>query len=197
MIPVIYLLAFSGGFVIMSLELLGGRILAPYFGSGIYIWGSIITIFMLSLSIGYLLGGRLSVHNPSSSRFAAIFAVAAVLLLPLTVYAQDLMEFIFLRVEDPRYGSLLASVVLFGLPTVILGMISPYSVRLLVENVAESGRIAGVLYFVSTLGSAIGTLMTSFYFVLWFEMNTIILLLIGCLALLAALAFSADKTFNK
>ena len=197
MIPVIYLLAFSGGFVIMSLELLGGRILAPYFGSGIYIWGSIITIFMLSLSIGYLLGGRLSVHNPSSSRFAAIFAVAAVLLLPLTVYAQDLMEFIFLRVEDPRYGSLLASVVLFGLPTVILGMISPYSVRLLVENVAESGRIAGALYFVSTLGSAIGTLMTSFYFVLWFEMNTIILLLIGCLALLAAIAFSADKTFNK
>ena len=197
MIPVIYLLAFSGGFVIMSLELLGGRILAPYFGSGIYIWGSIITIFMLSLSIGYLLGGRLSVHNPSSSRFAAIFAVAAVLLLPLTVYAQDLMEFIFLRVEDPRYGSLLASVVLFGLPTVILGMISPYSVRLLVENVAESGRIAGALYFVSTLGSAIGTLMTSFYFVLWFEMNTIILLLIGCLALLATLAFSADKIFNK
>jgi MFS family permease len=197
LIPVIYLLAFSGGFVIMSLELLGGRILAPYFGSGIYIWGSIITIFMLSLSIGYLLGGRLSVHNPSSSRFAAIFAVAAVLLLPLTVYAQDLMEFIFLRVEDPRYGSLLASVVLFGLPTVILGMISPYSVRLLVENVAESGRIAGALYFVSTLGSAIGTLMTSFYFVLWFEMNTIILLLIGCLALLATLAFSADKIFNK
>ena len=95
MIPVIYLLAFSGGFVIMSLELLGGRILAPYFGSGIYVWGSIITIFMLSLSIGYLLGGRLSVHNPSSSRFAAIFAVAAVLLLPLTIYAQGIMEFIF------------------------------------------------------------------------------------------------------
>jgi MFS family permease len=197
LIPVIYLLAFSGGFVIMSLELLGGRILAPYFGSGIYIWGSIITIFMLSLSIGYLLGGRLSVHNPSSSRFAAIFAVAALLLLPLTVYAQALMEFIFLRVEDPRYGSLLASIVLFGLPTVILGMISPYSVRLLVDNVAESGRVAGALYFVSTLGSAIGTLMTSFYFVLWFEMNTIITLLISCLALLAVLAYTADRFLSK
>ncbi len=197
MIPVIYLLAFSGGFVIMSLELLGGRILAPYFGSGIYVWGSIITIFMLSLSIGYLLGGRLSVHNPSSSRFAAIFAVAAVLLLPLTIYAQGIMEFIFLRVEDPRYGSLVTSIVLFGLPTVILGMISPYSVRLLVDNVAESGRVAGSLYFVSTLGSAIGTLMTSFYFVLWFEVNTIIILLIGCLALLAALAFTADRIFTK
>ena len=181
----------------MSLELIGGRILAPYFGSGIYVWGSIITIFMLSLSIGYLLGGRLSVHNPSSSRFAAIFAIAAVLLLPLTVYAQSLLELIFMHVEDPRYGSLLASIVLFGLPTVILGMISPYSVRLLVENVAESGRVAGALYFVSTLGSALGTLMTSFYFVLWFEVNSIILLLISSLALLAALAFTADKALNK
>ena len=181
----------------MSLELIGGRILAPYFGSGIYVWGSIITIFMLSLSIGYLLGGRLSVHNPSSSRFAAIFAIASVLLLPLTVYAQSLMELIFLHVEDPRYGSLLASIVLFGLPTVILGMISPYSVRLLVENVAESGRVAGALYFVSTLGSALGTLMTSFYFVLWFEVNSIIMLIISSLALLAALAFTADKALNK
>ena len=181
----------------MSLELLGGRILAPYFGSGIYVWGSIITIFMLSLSIGYLLGGRLSVHNPSSSRFAAIFAVAALLLLPLTVYAPSLMEFVFLRVEDPRYGSLVTSIVLFGLPTVILGMISPYSVRLLVDNVAESGRVAGALYFVSTLGSAIGTLMTSFYFVLWFEVNTIIRLLISCLVLLALLAFTADRFLEK
>ena len=86
---------------------------------------------------------------------------------------------------------------LFGLPTVILGMISPYSVRLLVENVAESGRVAGALYFVSTLGSALGTLMTSFYFVLWFEVNSIILLLISSLALLAALAFTADKALSK
>ena len=102
-----------------------------------------------------------------------------------------------MHVEDPRYGSLLASIVLFGLPTVILGMISPYSVRLLVENVAESGRVAGALYFVSTLGSALGTLMTSFYFVLWFEVNSIILLLISSLALLAALAFTADKALSK
>ena len=58
MTPTIYLLAFVGGFVIMSLELLGGRVLAPYFGSSIYVWGSIITVFMLSLALGYLFGGR-------------------------------------------------------------------------------------------------------------------------------------------
>ena len=65
----IYLLAFVGGFVVMSLELLGGRVLAPYFGSSIYVWGSIITIFMLSLSLGYLFGGRLSLRQPSLKAF--------------------------------------------------------------------------------------------------------------------------------
>ena len=83
MVLLIHLLAFCGGFVIMSMELLGGRILAPYFGSGVYVWGSIITVFMLSLSLGYLLGGRLSVRDPSLNRFAAIFVLGAVLLLSL------------------------------------------------------------------------------------------------------------------
>ena len=94
------------------------------------------------------------------------------------------MDQIFLHVEDPRYGSLIASAVIFFAPTVILGMVSPYSVRLLVENRDHSGHVAGRLYFVSTAGSALGTLATSFYLVLWFEVNTILitaaLVLIGC-----------------
>jgi len=56
-------LAFCGGFSIMSLELLGGRILAPWFGGSIYVWGSIITVFMASLSLGYLLGGAIIIEQ--------------------------------------------------------------------------------------------------------------------------------------
>ncbi len=193
MLPVIHLLAFCGGFVIMSVELLGGRILAPYFGSGIYVWGSIITVFMLSLALGYLLGGRLSVRQPSMTRFGAIFGIAAVLLYPLVMSAPVVMEYIFQRVDDPRYGSLIASVFLFMVPTIILGMISPYSVRLLVENVEESGKVAGMLYFTSTLGSSIGTLMTSFYLVLWFEINTIIAALASILVVASLMAIYASK----
>ncbi|MEQ8994441.1 MAG: fused MFS/spermidine synthase, partial [Pseudomonadales bacterium] len=166
MAPIIYVLAFVGGFSIMSLELLGGRVLAPYFGSSIYVWGSIITVFMLSLSIGYRLGGRLSLYRPSLGKFAVIFLVAAVCLYPLVYFSEGIMAAIFERVEDPRYGSLLASSVLFIVPTVIMGMISPYSVRMLVRNTEHSGQVAGVLYFVSTLGSSLGTLATSFYLVL-------------------------------
>ncbi len=187
----VYTLAFVGGFVIMSLELLGGRVLAPYFGSSIYVWGSIITVFMLSLALGYLFGGRLSLHNPSLTRLGIIFTGAAILLYPLVYFSEPGMEWIFERIEDPRYGSLLAAGMLFMLPTIIMGMISPYSVRLLVASAHESGQIAGRLYFVSTMGSALGTLATSFYFVLWFEMNTILTLLAAALVVMSITALVA------
>ena len=89
--------------------------------------------------------------------------MGAVLLYPLVLLAEPAMQWIFERMEDPRYGSLLASVFLFMIPTVILGMISPYSVRLLVDTRGEFGTRRRRLYFVSTLGSALGTLATSFY----------------------------------
>ena len=79
---IVMCLAFTSGFIIMSVELLGGRILAPYFGSSIYVWGSIISIFMVSLSIGYLTGGRLSVNNPLLGRYGLLFVAAAVALIP-------------------------------------------------------------------------------------------------------------------
>ncbi len=190
---VIYVMAGLSGFVVMSFELLGGRMLAPWFGSGIYVWGSIITIFMTALAIGYLLGGRLSVHQPSLTRYASLFIFAALLLAPLITYADTLLEWTFNAVADERYGSLLAATLLFAPGTVLLGMISPYSVRLLVEDADHSGAVAGVLYFVSTLGSALGTLLTSFYFVLWFQMNTIVIAMSAMLALLAVLGYLTDR----
>lgn len=189
----IYFLAFSSGFSIMGIELLGGRILAPYFGSSVHIWGSIITVFMLSLSFGYLLGGKLSIRHPSLTKYGLIFLVASIMVLPITLFAEPIMAFIFSHIEDSRYGSLLASTALFFIPTIILGMISPYSVRLLVTNSERSGQVAGGLYFVSTLGSALGTIITSFYMVLAFDVNTIILGFAGVLGTLGLIAITFDK----
>jgi len=189
----IYFLAFSSGFSIMGIELLGGRILAPYFGSSVHIWGSIITVFMLSLSFGYLLGGKLSIRHPSLTKYGLIFLVASIMVLPIALFAEPIMAFIFSHIEDSRYGSLLASTALFFIPTIILGMISPYSVRLLVTNSERSGQVAGGLYFVSTLGSALGTIITSFYMVLAFDVNTIILGFAGVLGSLGLIAISFDK----
>jgi len=177
----------------MGIELLGGRILAPFFGSSVHIWGSIITVFMLSLSLGYLLGGKLSTQAASLNKYGAIFVIAGITILPVVIYSQVIMEWIFIHVEDSRYGSLLASMALFFIPTVILGMISPYSVRLLVTDKESSGQTAGVLYFTSTLGSALGTIITSFYMVLAFNVNDIIICFSVTLALLGLIAVAFNK----
>ena len=189
----LFLLVFCGGFSIMSIELLGGRILAPYFGSSIYVWGSLITVFMLALSIGYLLGGRYSLRVPSLQRFGTLFLVSATAVLPLLLAGNLLMDFVFEYVEDPRYGSLLASMLLFFVPTIALGMISPYAVRLLVQHRDQSGHIAGKLYFVSTIGSALGTLLTSFYLVLYFEVNQILIAIVAALVACGLTAVGAGR----
>lgn len=182
--------AFVSGFCIMTIEMLGARIMAPYFGGSISVWGSLITIFMLALSIGYLVGGRLSTRNPNGKTFALFFIAAAIFSIPIIIFADVIMRPIFLLVEDPRYGSLLASLFLYFIPTSILGMISPYSVRLMVDSQENSGHMAGLLFFISTIGSAGGTLATSFYLVLWFDVNQILwgavtlLLMAGCTILL-------------
>jgi len=187
---VVIAVAFVSGFCIMTIEMLGVRIMAPYFGGSQYVWGSIITIFMLALALGYLLGGRLSMRNPNPVTYAMFFIAAAVFSLPIILFADVIMRPIFLTIEDPRYGSLFASIAMYFVPTCILGMISPYSVRLLVKSHEHSGRMAGQLYFVSTIGSAAGTLGTSFYFVLYFEINQILwgsvaaLIGAGCIILL-------------
>lgn len=196
----IYFLAFTSGFSIMCIELLAGRILAPFFGSSVHIWGSIITVFMVSLALGYLFGGKLSTHSASLTRYGTIFIIAGITLLPIVTSSTWLMENIFLAVEDSRYGSLLASMTLFFVPTIILGMLSPYSVRLLVKNSNESGQVAGKLYFVSTLGSALGTIITSFYLVLWFDINTIVVsisLLLSLLGITTIVIAKANASFYK
>ena len=193
----VMVLAFIAGFIIMAIELLGGRILAPYFGSSIYVWGSIISIFMVALSVGYLVGGRLSLHNPNLIKYGRFFILAAVALLPIVFFSNFMMESVFTRIEDPRYGSLIASTLLFFIPTAILGIIAPYSVRLMVENAGHSGQVAGGLYFISTLGSALGTLLTSFYLVLWFEMNSIVITMIAVLFTAGMLAVWTGRKSNQ
>ena len=189
----VLLLAFTSGFIIMSVELLGGRILAPYFGSSIYVWGSIISIFMVALAMGYLIGGRLSINQPNLGLYGLFFLLAAIGLLPIVFFADNAMDAVFSAIDDPRYGSLLASTLVFFIPTALLGMIAPYSVRLMVDNTRHSGQVAGGLYFVSTLGSALGTLLTSFYLVLWFDMNTILITMVGVLLLAGSLAIAFNR----
>lgn len=175
----LYLIAGWSGFFVMGVELLGGRLLAPFFGSSIYVWGAIITVFMLALSLGYLAGGRASLNSPSLRRLALILLAAAVATVPVLLWADGLLERLSEVLPDPRFGSLSGAAILFFLPTFVSGMVSPYAVRLLVADKASAGHHAGKLYFVSTFGSAAGTILTSFYLVLYLEVNQIIGLMLS------------------
>ena len=184
----VFALAGWSGCFVMAVELLSGRILAPNFGNSIYVWGGVITVFMLALSVGYLLGGHLSVHAPSLRRLGYLLLAAAVATLPVVFWGEPLLDWMFDHIRDPRYGSLLASSALFFLPTAISGTVSPYAIRLLIKQLHASGKSAGLLYFVSTFGSAVGTICTSFYLVLWFEINQIF---IGMIAVSGVLGLAA------
>jgi hypothetical protein len=191
---VCYIIAFWSGFFVMGVELLGGRLLAPNFGSSIYVWGALIAVFMLSLSLGYLAGGRWSQRNPSLARLGLLLGAAALTALPVLVLSGEALENLAIAIPDPRFGSLAGAALLFFVPTFFSGMVSPYCVRLLVDDEETSGRRAGQLYFVSTFGSAAGTIITSFYLVLKFEVNTIIIGLIAISAALAVLAALSRST---
>ena len=174
-----YTIAGWSGFYVMLVELLSGRLIAPSFGSSIYVWGSVIFVFMLGLAIGYLLGGIYSQYNPSVRRLCAILATSALTTLPTVLFGTAILDFMFDAVRDPRFGSLATCIGLFLVPTIFAGMVSPYAIRIIVKNRESSGHDAGYLYFISTIGSSLGTLLTSFYLVLYLEVNTILLVAIG------------------
>lgn len=191
-----YAIAGWSGFFVMLVELIGGRLIAPFFGSSIYVWGAVIFVFMLGLAIGYLLGGIWSRFQPSTARLCAILAGAGLATAPIVLFGDPLLNAVFDHTTDPRAGSLITCFLLFFLPSILSGMVSPYAVRLIVRDETTSGRSAGYLYFVSTVGSSAGTLLTSFYLVLWFEVNTILsagIALSLALALVGAIASSRGR----
>ena len=128
--PLVYTVAGWTGFYVMAVELLSGRTLAPDFGNSIYVWGAVITVFMLALALGYLLGGQLSLISPSLTKLGVILLAAAAALSPELFLGEPVLNWIFDNMDDPRYGSLLGSSALFFLPTAVLGIVDRKSTRL-------------------------------------------------------------------
>lgn len=189
----LYFTAAWSGFFVMGVELLGGRLMAPYFGSSIFVWGALIAVFMTALALGYLIGGQLSLRSPSLRGLGLLLIAEALLALPVILFADPVFDALSFSIEDPRYGSLLAAFLMFSAPTVFSGMVSPYAVRLLIDNIERSGQSAGRLYFASTLGSAGGTILTTFYLVLLFEIDTIIIGLIAISFAIGAWLFMTGR----
>jgi len=171
MIP---LVVFLSGCVIMSFEILGSRILAPHFGNDMFVWGSLIGVFLSGLTLGYWGGGRLADIIPDLRCFALLLVIPGLNLCLLPLYCDPVNIWIFDQGYGLRIEPLLASIVLFFPPTIFMGAVSPFAVKLQVKNFNLLGSGVGNLYALSSLGSIIGTLLTAFYLITLIGVRTII-----------------------
>jgi spermidine synthase len=160
-----YLVVFVSGAVLMALEIAGSRVLAPHFGSSIFVWGSLISVVMTSLSIGYYWGGWLSTRDPTYAKLALLLLAPGVVVFFLPFLYPSINEWIAMKDFGTRLNPLIACSVLFLLPGVFMGTISPYVIRLAATQIHTVGSTAGTLYAVSTAGSIFGTLLTAFYLI--------------------------------
>jgi len=181
------IVVFGAGAVLMALEIVGSRILAPFFGSSVYVWGSLISIFLAALSAGYYLGGVASDRWPRAGALALALALSGVLILALPLLSRPILDRFSTWDLGPRASPLLASVVLFVLPSLLLGMTSPFAIKLAATDLARVGNTAGVLYAISTAGSIAGTLLTAFVLIPAMGVRAILYALGGTLLVLSAL----------
>jgi spermidine synthase len=165
MVGLLQLTVFVVGAVLLGLEIIGSRVLAPYFGSSIFVWGSLISMFLAGLTIGYYLGGFLADRKPRLLPMAVLILVAGVLVVTLPVVAPPVNRAIAGVDFGPRLNPLLATLCLFFLPSVFMGTVSPYAIKLAASSLATIGNTAGLIYAISTAGSIVGALLTAFYLI--------------------------------
>jgi spermidine synthase len=181
-------IVFIASFCTLVIELVAGRIMAPYVGVSLYTWTSIIGVVLAGISIGAYLGGRIADRYPRSSTlgwllfFSGLGAFSISPLINLIGGAQfhtTLMSRI-----------LLITTIVFFVPACLLGMISPVVVKLTLNNLEKTGNVVGKIYAFSTLGSILGTFATGFFLISWMG-TRYILLTMGIILIISALIFGS------
>lgn len=188
---------FICGAVVMVFELVGSRVLGPFFGTSIFVWTSLIGIILGSLSLGYYFGGKIADKNPSFSNLSLIVFLSAIFI-GLTVLIKEPLLLILQNSSlNIKTGSVLASLILFLPTSVLLGMVSPYSAKLKINSLDTSGSTIGTLYALSTAGSIFGTFLAGFYLIPQFGTNKMLLILVFVLIIVSILIYSKRNLIGK
>ncbi|HAK96856.1 MAG TPA: hypothetical protein DCM87_18165 [Planctomycetes bacterium] len=192
LITFLYITNFFTGAIIMVVELLGTRLMAPCFGTGLYVWTALITVTLVSLAIGYRTGGWLADRFPRADLlYGLIFGAGVLLLLILLLRRPVLLWGVRFNLA---WGALATATILFGPPLFLLGTVAPYSVKLCAAEFGRLGSVVGRLYAISTLGSFVGTVGAGFLFLPNFSNVTTLVMCAAALAVLAALYFGFFRT---
>lgn len=152
---------FVTGACVLIIELMGTRILAPYFGSGIYTWSALIAITLAALALGYSFGGRLADRLPRANILYNLCLAAGLWTLSAPMLARPLLP-MMIQIPDIRIGVLLSSCILYFPSLFMLGAIGPFVIRLMTRTREAVGSVSGLVFAVSTIGSLLGALGTGF-----------------------------------
>lgn len=183
-------IVFLCGATVMVFELVGTRVLAPHLGTSTFVWTSLIGVILGSLSIGYWIGGRIADRKSEWEVLSGIIFLAAAIIGITTFMRELILDLIGLNIADIRWASVLASLLLFAPASILLGMVSPYAVKLKSQKLEEIGTTVGDLYAFSTVGSIIGTFLAGFYLIPRFGTNNILILISLTLTAIAIIALS-------
>jgi len=190
------LAVFLCGAVVMVLEMVGSRILAPYLGSSIIVWTSLIGIILASLSVGYWWGGIRADRNATRRGLSVIILLAAFCIAGIALVKSFLLGFLQDYAAHIQITSAVATIVLFAPPGILLGMVSPYAVKLKLNSLENSANMVGRLYAISTIGSILGTFLGGFCLIAYFG-STRILYILCIVLVLASLAVSTGEKLLK
>ena len=200
------LVVFASGAAALATEISASRLLAPYFGASTVVWANVIGLILVYLSVGYWLGGKLADRRPEPRLLGSLVLVAGLFVAATPLVARPLLD-LALRGFDALSvgavaGSFFAALALFAVPITLLGMVSPFAIRLALADVREAGQVAGRLYALSTVGSILGTFVSALVTIEAFGTQRTMIgtaalvafaaaLLLGRWALLAAAAVAA------
>lgn len=177
---------FVSGAVIMALEIMGSRLLAPVYGNSVFVWGSLIGVVLTGLALGYYYGGRFADRWPSMRTFSSIIFSGGLYTVMIPFISPMALDFALRTGLGERYGPLIGTTLILGPPSMMLGMVSPYAVKLAARTLTKLGNVAGNLYSLSTLGSILGTFLTIFVLIPSFDVRSIIFSL-GLVLMLSSL----------
>ncbi|MEX0931294.1 MAG: fused MFS/spermidine synthase [Candidatus Paceibacterota bacterium] len=184
-------IVFISGATVMTLELVGSRVLSPFVGNSTVVWTSLIGIVLASLSVGYVWGGRIADRGIKPINLAHVFIGASVFVFLIAILPPYIAS---MFVGGGILGlTLILTIFLFTPATLLLGMVTPFALKLKIHNLGEVGRDAGGLYALSTIGSIVGTFLGGLVLVSFWGTNAII---VGCgvaLLLLAVTIFLSER----
>lgn len=175
----------------MVIEVLGSRIIGPFFGASLFVWTSLITVTLLGLALGYAAGGVLSDCRGSPAYLYGIIFLAGIVVLLIPFLRKPVLELTLSL--GLRLGALTAASLLFGPALFLLGCVSPFIIKVAAHELGNIGKTVGLLYAVSTLGSIIGTVCTGFILIAYFRVNQIFAFIGGSLIILSILYFAFFK----